>query len=60
MSLTLYIAFDKTIIKSIFQPLKQYFKSRFSVTNELYVQIGQESQCYTKILNSTSPAHSVL
>lgn len=49
MSLTLYIAFDKTIIKSIFQPLKKYFKSIFSATNELYMHIGQDSQCYIKI-----------
>lgn len=60
MSLTHYIAFDKTITKSIFQPLEKYFKSMFSTTNELYVQIGQNSQCYIKIVNSTSLAHSVL
>lgn len=60
MSLTLYIAFDKTIIKSIFQPLKKYFKSIFSATNELYVHIGQDSQCYIKTVSSTSLARSLL
>lgn len=59
MSLTLYIAFDKTIIKSVFQPLKKYFKSILPATNEVYVQIGQDSQYYIKIVSSTSPAHSV-
>lgn len=59
MNLTLYIAFDKTIIKSVFQPLKKCFKSIFTATNELHVQIGQDSQYYIKTVNSTSLAHAV-
>lgn len=60
MSLTLYIAFDKIIIKSVFQPLEKSFKSVFSAISEWCAHTGQASQYFRKAVFRTSLARSVL
>lgn len=52
MSLTLYIAFDKIIIKSVFQPLEKSFKSVFSAISEWCAHTGQASQYFRKAVSA--------
>lgn len=47
----------KPLQKAHFSLWKKYFKSAFSASSESCVQVGQDSQCFIKVVSSTSLAH---